>query len=273
VSSGTFASNQISVGSGSTITIGDRNADINIYTPHSTHLATENVPSNYFSREIGFYPHGMSEDVDVHAVYFNLASANRIRAISMYMMWRAETFRTNVEDELLATVLYDDGNGDLGKIRLYVRTDQTLSKHYQAANLLTDFEHVIYVDGQLDGQLDVNRWHLVHIYMGPLVSISDRSVRFKLENDKCEVNYVASHSVALSPTNLYAARFGTTDLSIFDDNFDSTTHYNNSPSITIEALSQGISGGNAHVISVKRPDTVLSSGVSPDKHLVYTLDG
>jgi hypothetical protein len=273
VSSGDFASNQISVGSGNTITIGDRNSDINIYTPYSTHLSTETVPSNYFSRELGFYPHGESDNVTVHPVYFKLASANRLRVISMYVMWRAETFRTTAPEDLIGTILYDDGVGHTGHIKVIAVTDQSPSKAYQAANIVTDLENLVYVDGIEDGQLDVGRWHLVQINIGPIISIAERPVKFKLENSRCIVNFVASHSVPLSATNLYASRFGTTDNAIFGDDFSSSTHFGGSSVATIEDIAHGVVGSSAKVVVVKNPLLTNDSGVQPTTTRRYTLDG
>lgn len=272
VSSGRFASNQIAVGSGNVITIGDRNADINIYTPYSTHLSTESMPSNYFSREHGFFPHGKSDEADVHPVYFNLASSKNIAAVSMYALWRVESFRNDGQDELLGTFLYDDGNNNEQSVALYVRTDPSIMKKYQAANVLTSPSHNVYVDGSLTNQIDVNRWHLLQIELD-LDSISERPVRFKLENERLVVNYVTSHSVNLSPTNLNASRFGTTDLNLFGDDFSLDIHYGYTPVATLEDIANGIYGSEGMVTSVKRPENSMASGASPDLQLHHTLDG
>jgi hypothetical protein len=227
VASGDSPANVVTVGTGTSIVIGT-GTDVNINHPFSTHLVGEKVQSNYMSRELGFYPHADEINKKMFPINYYLSSTKDIVAISFYMYWRNETFKTDSnKQELLGTVRYFDLNGQAKFFNIIVQTDPDLRLDYQRANIILDNPAIgsIYVDANLNGQVEVARWHLVHIMINReararFFSPDSYSVKLTQFSDKAVLNYIASHTIPVTPSNLFASRFGLTDYGVFARNSD-----------------------------------------------------
>jgi hypothetical protein len=63
----------------------------------------------------------------------------------------------------------------------------------------------VYVDGDANGIIYANRWHLIHIELPEINSF----LRFVQTNPNIIVNYVCSHYRRVDPKILYQSRTGT----------------------------------------------------------------
>lgn len=242
IASGDRPSNQISVGSGSSIIVGN-SKDVNINRPFSTHLVTETLPSNYMPKEHGFYPHGYSENDDIAQIYFYLTQDDVIKGMSFYINWRSETFRTvpdpltGLYEEIIGQLKYLDQLNNEYYIDIVAETIDPTTTPW-LANLKTNFaDATIYIDGEANTIIEAGKWHQVYIDLldNGRTQLSDagRKTIFLHQNSFAVLNYITSNSVKVSPLNLHAARFGLTDQSIFADDFSSGLHYGTSDSLSL----------------------------------------
>lgn len=219
IASGDTPANTIATGTGSYLVIGD-DIGVNSGQPFSTHLTAELSPSNYMHRENGFFAHYNFTKQKVIPVNFYLADAGSVAGISFYMYWRNETFSAQPpRTDRFAQVRYFVN--EVSTITdIYVQTDTNPAYAYQRGNVRTNNNNLkVYVDGILDGDIEVGRWHLIHIdftqpmarFFGDLSKIA----KLSLVSDKCVVNFITAHTVAIEPPNLFASRFGLIDNSIF----------------------------------------------------------
>jgi len=95
-----------------------------------------------------------------------------------------------------------------------------VSYAYQKGNVRTNNPNLkVYIDGKLNGDIEVGRWHLVYIdfsqpsamFFGDLSKVA----KLSLISDKCVVNFITAHTVPLDPPNLFASRFGLIDNTVF----------------------------------------------------------
>ena len=269
VATGDSPSNQIAVGSGSILIVGDRE-DINLDRPFSTHLVTETLPANYMSRELGFYPHGYSDENVVAPIYFHLSKDNVIKGISFYVNWRSENFRTTgTYQDKIGHLKYLDALNVEHYIEVGVQTIAPTVTPWLADIVVSPNTNVtIYVDGLAATQIEAGKWHQVYIDLtaNGSVPLSDagRDTVFAHTNEKAVLNYVASHSTKVSPQNLYSSRFGVTNESIFGDDFSASLHYGITESLTIT--------DNANVTSITQPVEPTTGGVVPEVTVRINLD-
>jgi hypothetical protein len=124
------------------------------------------------------------------------------------------------------------------------------------------------VDGLNDPTVEAGRWHFVYVDLtaGGTVPLSDagRPVRFAHINEKAVLNYIASHSTAVSPTNLYASRFGITDQAVFGDDYSSALHYGVTETLTMQ--------DDFTVSMIAKPATPGANGAIPNSTVRISLD-
>jgi hypothetical protein len=219
IASGDTPANTIAVGTGSYLIIGD-DIGVNSGQPFSTHLTAELSQSNYMHRENGFYPHFDLINQKVIPVNFYLTDTAQMAGVSFYMYWKNETFSTTTLLDRIGTLRYFV-DGEAATTQIIVETKDDIAYAYQRGNIYTSNPNLpVYIDGKLNGDIEVGRWHLVHIdFTNPLGRIAfgnlSKVAKLSLENDKCVVNFITAHNILLEPENLFASRFGLVDYSVF----------------------------------------------------------
>lgn len=273
VASGDSPSNRISVGSGKSIVVGN-DQDININKPFSTHLVTENVPTNMFTRELGFYPHTDISNNVISPIHFYLGQESKVLGVSFYINWRCETFQETGTENIAKMRYVAEGivnppfanmftnvfkiTGEPAFYNDYVPIDVTTVPGDPQLATLSAAGHNIYVDGQNDNMIEAMRWHMVYIEFDAPLSIDDRNLLFTLHNNKAVLNFITSHSTRVNPANLYSSRFGMTNQAVFEDDFTTELHYGGDPMIT------PLSGDSALLVYFERQESDPELTQSPD---------
>lgn len=223
IASGDSPANMIEIGGHKIIVADDE--DMNIDRPFSTHLSTETFPSNFMTREHGFYPHSYSDEALNVPIYFPLSKSLNIKSISFYINWRAETFRDEVGTELVSSIEYVTDTRTRRKMQFGVHVPDMLKPwigrplvQWEDGTSVGTFAS-IYVDGKqyvdglsTAGLIECSRWHLIHIVFNePLITdvqCSD-TVYFVHKNELAVINFLQSYDIIVSPSDLFSQKFGT----------------------------------------------------------------
>lgn len=220
IATGDKPSNGIATNTGDIVYVGN-DSSFDLTTPFSAHFGTEVVPSAYMSREFGFFPHGGPYEQRSNLV-FPLSKTGPTNDISMYVLWRNETFRRDTEGamERIGRVRFPSSvTNEYVENNLIVTTGDLYG--LSGTLSMSDTTHVtgIWVDGVLNGVINPGKWHLVHIKFAGLDASNGRMI-FIHDNSQAVVNYVAAHSHNVNPFNLLASRCGSSTLVVADDGND-----------------------------------------------------
>lgn len=217
VSSGTNIINGVNTGTGGPIYIG--NADqYGEKTPYSAHLPTETFASMHMTKSFGFYPHSEVSAEGMGNIVYQFMKSKSVGTVSFYFLWRNETFPHS--EQLYGSDLIDnigffnytnDSDVDVENI-LRIKSRPGLVK--TTANLeFSNAGPTIYIDGQANNFLWVNKWHLVQIDFTGIKS----GMSLSQVNSKVVMNYVSASTKVLDPVQLYASRVGIPNVFIDDE--------------------------------------------------------
>lgn len=215
VASGNNPYNAVGTGNGQKVLVGV-NGIHDVSNNYSLNIPTESLPSNFMPREHGYYPH-----VGREAVNLVFPLGDNTSSVSFYMLWREESFGS---DNITFANIDFKNTTTSETIGLVVVP--SIPTPYEAKIDFTSTELVgvqeltgdIYVDGVHDGTISANKWHLIQIDLNIVGQITApyTDTRLSLTTDRAVLNYVTSHNKEITPLNLYASRFGSSNCSVSD---------------------------------------------------------
>lgn len=224
IASGSSSANSINTGLGNKIYVGI-DGSFNISKPYSLNVPTESLPASIMPKDFGFYPHKSNERDNVSLV-FPMSITEDVSSISFYMMWRGESFGDGSVDIEFAQLQFKALGGEDETLGLLIHS--TISEPNKAVLNFTSSEsgsvpieatNDIYIDGIEDAVLYANKWHLVQLDINNMAQLAPPRDKIKLllTTDKVVMNYVTSHGLYIDPENLYASRFGISNIVNVDD--------------------------------------------------------